>query len=322
MTFRCEQDFLDLIDRHFPDTPGSARPKRGDDCCIVPRGSNLCLSTDLFLDTVHFRRSYFHPEEIGYKALAVNISDVAAMGGVPKGFTMELMIPDNMPDDFWPRFLTGMSALARKHDLTLGGGDLSRSPNLGVGMTIWGEPGPSGRFLARGDARPGDLLFVVGKIGLARVGFYSLEESGNAARDAFPEATAAHLRPRPKVAEGLALASFPQVRGVMDISDGLARDLPRFLAQSQAKGADLDLSYCTSHPEVLLYAQNHARAPHEVVLLGGEDYGLLGACSPESLRALQASLPELTVIGTATNLPGLRLHGDPLTLPGFDHFTS
>ncbi|WP_022662729.1 thiamine-phosphate kinase [Paucidesulfovibrio longus] len=316
-----EEDFLELIDRYFPNVPDTVLLGRGDDCCIIPRGSDICLSTDLFLDTVHFRRSYFQPEEIGYKALAVNVSDIAGMGAAPRGFTLELMIPDGLPADFWPRFFSGMSELAAEHELALVGGDLSRSPFLGIGMTIWGEPGRSGRLLTRGNARPGDLIFVVGEIGMARVGLSVLESLGHVAREEWPQSVGAHLRPRPRVAEGLALADLPEVRGCMDISDGLARDLPRFLALSQGYGADLDLHAYRYEPELLRLALQLGEIPAMTVLLGGEDYGLLGACAPEGKDALLNAVPGVAIVGVVSEEPGIRLDHEPLTAKGFDHFS-
>lgn len=320
MALRSEEDFLKLIDSYFPEVPNTVLLGRGDDCCIVPRGSDICLSTDLFLDTIHFRRSYFLPEDIGHKALAVNISDIAGMGGVPKGFTLELMIPDGLPDDFWPRFFQSMSTLAAEHSLTLAGGDLSRSPFLGIGMTIWGEPGPSGRLLTRGNAQPGDVLFVVGEIGMARVGLHMLEKHGANARAEWPNAVHAHLRPRPRVAEGLALAELPAVRGCMDISDGLARDLPRFLALSQQCGVDLRCDACDYHQELHRFAESHQENPTIAALLGGEDYGLLGACSPDGVSELLNAVPSAAILGTVSIESGIRLDGHPLTAQGFDHF--
>ncbi|MGE4293436.1 MAG: thiamine-phosphate kinase [Desulfovibrio sp.] len=318
-----EEEFLALIDQYFPETPGTLLLGRGDDCCIIPRGSNICLSTDLFLDTVHFRRRYFLPEEIGYKALAVNISDIAGMGAMPKGFTLELMIPEGLPADFWPRFFSGMSELAAEHALPLAGGDLSRSPFLGIGMTIWGEPGASGRLLTRGHALPGDLLFVVGRLGMARVGLQMLESLGHAAREGWPRAVHAHLRPRPCVPEGLALAGLPAVRGCMDISDGLARDLPRFLALCQGEtppGADLNFTDSPFDQELLEHALHRQERPAMAAFLGGEDYGLLGACAPSGLCALRAAVPGISIIGTVTEHPGIRLDGETPTARGFDHF--
>lgn len=136
------------------------------------------MSSDLFLEDVHFRRSYFTPEEIGHKALAVNVSDIAACGGRPLAFTLALGLPDDVDALWLDRFFSGMAALAQEQRLALAGGDLSRSPFLHVSITIWGESYTGGDFLVRGGSMPGDSLFVVGRPGLARVGLQVLEKEG------------------------------------------------------------------------------------------------------------------------------------------------
>ncbi|SKA80484.1 thiamine-monophosphate kinase [Paucidesulfovibrio gracilis DSM 16080] len=321
MTLRSEDDFLRLIDHYFPEKPDNVVLGRGDDCCIIQARSTLCLSTDLFLEDIHFRRAYFSPEDIGYKALAVNVSDIAGMGAVPRAFTLELMIPEKLPDDFWPRFFQGMSQLAQTYELTLAGGDLSRSAQLGIGLTIWGEPGESGRLLTRGNADPGDALFVIGNPGMARLGLNMLEQKGTAALEHWPRSVAAHLHPTPRVTEGQILSGLAGVRGCMDISDGLARDLPRFLRHCpQAHGADLDFGTVNLDPELLCWAEGSRREALRSVWLGGEDYGLLGACDTKSLPTLCAAIPEATYIGTLSATPGIRHNNAPMESRGFDHF--
>lgn len=331
MTLASEADFLALIDNHFPNRTAKldngldsvehgVQLGRGDDCSILNINGLCCFSSDMFLEDVHFRRSYFSPEDIGHKALAVNVSDMAAMGARPLAFGLDLMIPENTNHDFWNRLLAGMAALAAEHELPLTGGDLSRSPLLGLTVHIWGTPGPAGTLLTRGNARPGDLLAVAGSLGLARVGLHWLEKRGVDAIDTFPEATANHLHPQPLVAEGMALAEVPGIRGLMDVSDGLARDLPRFLEASGHVGADLILDNAMLHPEVSAYAAQESSTPQQVAMLGGEDYALLTALDPASRSQALARVPGLTIIGRVTATPGIRLNGAEFHAPGFDHF--
>ena len=320
MKLQSEQAFLELIDSCFPTLSDTVRLGRGDDGCVIDGNARLTLSTDLFLEDVHFRRAYFSPAHIGHKALAVNLSDMAAMGAKPLGFLMNLMVPPDLDKVFFQELFTGMAALAETHGVELAGGDLSRSERLGLAVTVWGRSGPSGRFLTRGGFGPGDLLFCVGPLGLARTGLAALEKHGPDAVKRCPAACAAHLEPRPLVAEGLVLAGLEDVLGLMDLSDGLAIDLPRFLS-SGGLGADLRLDPSMLHPEVLA-ASGSAEAAVEQAVLGGEDYALLGAARPKALRALQATLPGLAVLGTATSRPGIRINGRAFTGQGFDHFTT
>jgi len=313
---KSEQHFLDLIDAHFARGHELLRLGRGDDCAVLAGDRDICVSSDLFLEDVHFRRDYFTPEDIGHKALAVNISDIAAMGARPFAFTMDLMIPPDLDEEFWNGFLGGMATLARHTDLALAGGDLSRSDRLGVSISIFGVGGSKGRFLTRGNGAPGDILFTVGDLGLARVGLLTLEALGRKAREDFPAATLAHLRPKPKVMIGT-LLNAAGVKGLMDVSDGLARDLPRFLGPNL--GADLTLRGEMLNGNVVAYALAMGMDPVELAMLGGEDYALLGVVGEEALHKA-ASVPGFTEIGRVTETPGIKVNGAPFSTPGFDHF--
>ncbi|SNS08058.1 thiamine-phosphate kinase [Humidesulfovibrio mexicanus] len=323
-----EQDFLAVIDRHFPDRGEHVLLGRGDDCAIIgldpgqPGGGRLCLSTDLFVENVHFRRSYFSPADIGHKALAAAASDLAGMGAAPVGFALSLALPEGLDDGFLDQLLAGMAELSGRLSLPLIGGDLSRGPVLALDVVVLGRPGPSGRLLKRGQARPGDALLLLGDIGLARAGLLELECRGECDPAAWPAARAAHLRPEPRIAEGLALAQIvtadgPAVSGLMDVSDGLTRDLPRFLGPY---GADISLNGDQLHPEVAAYFSARGEDPVEAALLGGEDYALLASTSPERLPMVLAVLPQARVIGAVSSEPGVRLNSGALLRQGFDHF--
>lgn len=308
-----EQDFLDQIDSHFPGRSPGIVLGRGDDCAIMDVSGPICLSTDLFVEHQHFRRSYFSPGDIGHKALAAAASDLAAMGAAPVGFALSLMISEADDDVFLDGLLAGMAELSRQLGIPLVGGDLSRGPALALDITVLGRPGPSGRLLKRAQAKSGDTLVVIGPVGLARAGLHALEARGREALSQWPAATGAHLRPLPRLAEGLALAAIPEVRGLMDVSDGLARDLPRFLGDY---GCDLSLKPEGLHPEVRAFFGESAV---EEALLGGEDYALLAA-APFGASGILETIPGVQTIGVVTQAPGLRLNGQPFSKAGFDHF--
>ena len=313
-----EDDFLALLDSHFPRTgPGVVLP-RGDDAAIMACPAQLCVTTDLFVEDVHFRRRYFTPGEVGAKALAVNLSDVAAMGAIPTGFVLGLVCPDDADRDYWSALLAGMAALAARHGVPLLGGDLSKGEKIAVSITVWGASGPSGRFLTRASGAVGDVLVAVGDLGLARVGLAVLETDGPAAAANWPAAVAAHLSPVPRLEAGLALAAIPGVTSCLDVSDGLARDLPRLLPPGC--GADLFFPPAALHPEVTAHAAGHGRPPEKVAFFGGEDYALLATVTPAALAGLRAALPEATPIGRLTPAPGYTLNGAPINERGFDHF--
>ena len=329
-----EDSILACLGRHFPNTHPSLLLGRGDDCAVLRGDRPLCVSSDLFLEDVHFRRAYFTPEELGHKALAVNVSDIAGCGARPLAFTLCLGLPDWVDMAWLDAFFGGMAALAREQRMALAGGDLSRSKDLHVSVTVWGEGAQGERldaFLSRGGSIPGDALFVVGPLGLARVGLAELEARGRAALADWPAACAAHLRPEPQVGAGLMLAragSNARPPALMDLSDGLLRDLPRLLGLSgelglhgSALGADLVLPQRLLHEEVLRHAAENGKNPVHEALLGGEDYALLGACAPDMLPALHAAIPGFMAIGTVTDGGGLTCNGESLVgLRGFDHF--
>ncbi len=313
---KSEEQFLELIDTYFPRNHEFLKLERGDDCAVLAGGKDICVSSDLFLEDVHFRRDYFSAEDIGYKALAVNVSDIAGMGAKPIAFTMDLMAPADLGDEFWNGFFKSMSMLARQNDMVLAGGDLSCADKLGVSITIFGVAGGSGKFLTRGNCAPGDTLFTVGELGLARAGFMTLEALGEKGREAFPAAVMAHLRPKPKVLIGTLLNSAG-VKGLMDVSDGLARDLPRFLGPEL--GADITLPTNELNGNVLAFALGVGADPVEEAMLGGEDYALLGACAPDAMDRVN-SVPGLTIIGTVTEDAGIIVNGSAFKAEGFDHF--
>ncbi|SBV90959.1 Thiamine-monophosphate kinase [uncultured delta proteobacterium] len=326
-----EDDFLALIASKFPNEHASLVLGRGDDCAEIACPPQMAVSTDLFVEDIHFRRAYFTPFETGYKAMAVNISDMAAAGAKPLGVSVGLITPVPFPREEAEGILDGMLHAARQHDIALTGGDLSRGEKLAFCVTIWGAPaipatsGP--RFLRRGPVAPGDALFACGTLGLARAGLFLLEERGRRAESDFPAACAAHLMPVPQVRAGLVLAGIPGCR-LMDVSDGLARDLPRMLAAHGTDcGAAITLPEAFLHPETSAFARAIGENPARFAFLGGEDYALLGACPPGSLDRAAASIRDLPgdvpflLLGTVTEKKGIMLNGERLADAGFDHFS-
>ncbi|MDR1124577.1 MAG: thiamine-phosphate kinase [Deltaproteobacteria bacterium] len=379
MSIQSEDQILAVIDAFFPRRHPSLLLGRGDDCAEFASASPLALSTDLSLDDVHFRSSYFSPEEIGHKVLAVNLSDLAAAGAVPLGFSLGFICPRDLPLAALEGLFRGMAALAAAHDIPLSGGDITVGDKLGFSITVWGGAARdhSGRvvpFLRRG-AVEGDVIFFLSQVegaaasrpasglGLARLGLEVLEKGGRAALRDCPAACAALLKPRPQLAAGwrfaLLAAAFqddhklalPPLK-VMDVSDGLRRDLPRLLdgyrrleAVAKARhgqqpgrqhiplGADLDFPAAALHPEVLrAWRVREDGAGLAPALEGGDEYGLLCACVPGLLPALVAEAEReagqpasLLVLGRVSAAPGIRWRGkdigDMLPGDGFDHFS-
>lgn len=310
--FGSEDDFLALIDDFFPDC--GMLVGRGDDCAVFSCPEKICVTSDLFIEDVHFRRSYFSPFDIGHKALAVNISDIAAMGAVPLGFSLSLAIPPGLDQAFWSGFFSGMSSLAQKYSLVLSGGDLSRADKLAVNITVWGDC--SSGYRLRGVCLEGDRIFLVGQIGLARTGF-SLLESG-LDLPGYSRAIAAHLRPTPQVEAGIQLANFEGVRAMMDVSDGLARDFSRLLGPDM--GVEIEMESTRLDADILSWCARTGENPFEFALIGGEDYALVAVVDKHLAPRLGGAVPQGYFIGTVCKKAGIFLRGTPLSCQGFDHF--
>ena len=257
-----EDHILARIASHFPNEGPDVLLGRGDDCAVLGVSGPLCVSTDLFMEDVHFRRSYFTPEDIGWKALAVNLSDLAADGARPMGFTVGLSLPPDADMALVDGLCAGMAELAAQASVPLVGGDLSRADKLHLCLTVFGQ---AEKTLLRGEAQPGDVIFLIGRTGLARAGLLLLEERGRAALNEWPIPCEAHLRPAPRLKEGMRLsrlaADWGREKGdptcgrlgLMDLSDGLARDLPRLVGPGM--GADIDMPM--PHTEILQIGRAH-----------------------------------------------------------------
>lgn len=330
-----EEDILALIDMLFASRTDHVPLGRGHDCAeLALNGRDLALSTDLFLEDAHFRTAYFTPEEAGAKALSAAVSDLAAAGAAPLGFSLGLALPGGMAVSSLHALLKGMAVKAAEFGLALSGGDLTRAAKLGLALTVWGKAvDPGCPFLRRGRARPEHCIFLVGRAGLARVGLWALEREGRQALASWPLACAAHLAPAPLLAEGQALArlAWHEARkaaekgraaprfSLMDVSDGLVRDLPRLLG---GLGADLDFEPGIIPEETAKAAPLMGLLPEELFLLGGEDYSLAGACAKRMWPRVQQAVPEARLLGTVKSAPGLSLRGRDLALEGFDHFSA
>jgi thiamine-monophosphate kinase len=335
-----EDDFLALIAEKFPNTHPFVILGRGDDCAEIACPPQMAVSTDLFVEDAHFRRRYFSPFETGYKALAVNISDMVAAGAKPLGVSVGLVVPVPFKREEAEGIIDGMAKAASDFDIALTGGDLSRGDKLSFCVTIWGAPAgfvPGGNthgvkngetaFLRRGPVNEGDALFLCGQVGLARVGLLCFEEKGRAATLEYPASCRAHLMPEPLVQAGLLLAGHSSCR-LMDVSDGLLRDLPRMLkAYGMSYGARVELPDTALHPETIGFAESRKENPTIFAFTGGEDYALLGSCSEKECMLIeeamkrQPGMPRFLRIGTVTREPGITLNGTPLTATGFDHFS-
>jgi len=305
----------------------------GDDCAITDRspGCVTLSTTDLLVEGIHFDLAYTDPHTLGSKALAVNLSDIAAMGAVPRHALLGLAIPPTISIEFLDAFTAAFLALAKEHAVTLVGGDTCASrAGLTVAVTLVGEQAPE-RIVRRAGARPGDLLAVSGTLGDAALGLALLQKrfpGGSPGTVAGQFCVQRHLQPTPRVALGQLLAGAGLATAMIDISDGLIADLGHLL-QAAGVGAEVAADGVPLSAAYRELAAALPGGPLELALSGGEDYELLFALprerEPELLHLQQQSGVPLTVIGivrTGTELRIVDSHGAPLHYrrSGYTHF--
>ena len=323
---------FDLIARYFtrPARPsGAVALGVGDDCALLaPRpGMQLAISSDMLVEGRHFFADV-DPEALGHKALAVNLSDLAACGARPLAFTLALSLP--RVDEAWlAGFSRGLLALADAHGCELVGGDTTQGP-LNICITVFGEV-PPGQALLRSGAQPGDDIYVSGTLGDARLALEALLGHIQLPADTLAQARQRLERPTPRVALGL------QLRGIassaMDVSDGLLGDLGHILKASGV-GARIDVEKTSNLIAASTYpasarGQFDLKLIRQCTLAGGDDYELAFTAPPAQRAAVaaasQSSGTPVTRIGTVLAEPGLQLvdaHGQAVEhrYASFDHF--
>lgn len=324
----------------------------GDDAAVfqAPAGGSLLACTDMLVEGVHFLREKTPPAALGHKALAVNLSDIAAMGGIPRQALVAVGWPPDCPLEYAEGVYKGLYALAEEYGVNIIGGDTVRAPVVTINITVIGES--RGKAVGRNGARPGHLLAVTGRVGAAAAGLALLragmeEGTGESTKKGTAEAGAggnensglpaavkedlirAQLFPVPRLRAAAVLTAAGAVTAMIDLSDGLAGDL-RQLADASGVGA---LLYGDALP-----IDNHTRAAAAFLqedalrwaLYGGEDYELLVALAPEKTAAarekMKAAGVAFTVVGEITPAAeGLRILQEgriaPLKARGFDHFS-
>jgi thiamine-monophosphate kinase len=309
---------FDLIRRYFQRPAGDGVAVGvGDDCAVlVPTpGAHWLVSSDMLVEGRHFL-STVDPARLGHKALAVNLSDLAACGATPRGFTLALALP--RVDDTWlAGFSRGLLVLADAHGCPLIGGDTTQGP-LNLCITVFGEA-PAGQALLRSGARVGDAIWVSGRLGDARLALEVFRGATALDGQAFETVRAAMECPTPRVALGQALRGI--ATSAIDVSDGLLGDLGHILAASGV-GARLDVD---ALPRSAVLAAQPEALQQECLLAGGDDYELVFTALPGAMLP-DVGVP-LTRVGVIEAQPGLRVvdaRGEPVAhgLRSFDHFAS
>ena len=302
----------------------------GDDAAAVGDGPKLTLyTTDLLLEEVHFRLDLISPEGLGYKALAVNVSDIAAMGGSPEYGLVATAWPLESPVETCDGIYRGLALAAEHFGVELIGGDTSRSGNVILSIFLTGRVGRE-LVQARSGGQVGDILLVTGSLGASAAGLeLLLHAETEVETEVARSLKERHLRPVPRVREAGAAARGGS-RAMIDLSDGLASDLGH-ICKASGVGAEVDVDAIPVEPGVAAVAHAFGKDPLAYALFGGEDYELLMAVPPEKAHEVMRAVREET--GTAVTAVGRLvlpekgtslLHADgrarPLERGGWDHF--
>ena len=302
----------------------------GDDAAVLERGrGNVVATTDMLVEGVHFDSTLTSPRDLGYKAIAVNVSDVAAMAGSPRFALVSLGLSDGTQPSWIIELFGGMRAACDEYVLSLVGGDLSRAPQTVVSVTVLGEVA-GGRAVLRSGARPGDRIVVTGSLGASAGGLLLARSDHASAAQPWGRALLdAHFRPTARVGEAATLAQAGAT-AMMDISDGLLLDLWR-MCQEGAVGARLELARVPVAPELSELSRILDADPLELATSGGEDYELLSTFDADAVEGAAEKLGKryavsLTDIGEITEQGLVAVDADgaerPVEPRGWDHFAA
>jgi thiamine-monophosphate kinase len=286
----------------------------GDDAAAwkAARSAESVITTDALVENVHFLMDAMDASDVGWRALASNLSDIAAMGARPVLATVALGVPRSAQENWILDCYRGMAELAKRTGVAIAGGDIVRAPALFVSITVVGEVRPSNRK-TRAGARPGDVFAVTGRLGASRAGVELLMDRPDLAADpTFAAAVAAYRRPHARLREGLRLGGSTNVHAMMDISDGLSTDLRRMCAASGV-GAVVHADRIPLAADAAAFAAKTQRDPMRYGLGGGEDFELLVAIAARAFRAVSSGFERsfkrpLYAVGTATADTNVVLH--------------
>ncbi len=316
---------------------GSAGPQVvhsiGDDCAVVrpSPGAEFILTTDTQEENVHFRRDWSSAQDIGWRCLAVNVSDIAAMAGVPLGAVVALSLPATLDVAFVEGLYEGMQALAHAYGCPIIGGNVSKaSEHLSVTITVLGEV-PWGQAVYRSGAQVGDDIWVTGSLGGAKAGLEALLHPDGVVDLTLHHVLTRYRRPRPRLPEAQYLRQHAMLHSLLDLSDGLSSDL-RHICEASGVAAQLDAEAIPVDEDACQVAQTLEADPLMYALHGGEDFELCLTAPPGVIANIQTTFERqfncaLVRVGTIQAGTGVTLRQNdgasvPLPARGYDHFRS
>lgn len=323
-----EHALIARVRDRVPPTPGWVAVGLGDDAAVIAPERNALevVTTDALVEGVHFDRAFTPPAAIGHRALAVNLSDLAAMGASPRAALLSLVLPPGLPLADFEAMVDGFMALAAAHGVALIGGNITRSPGpLIVDVTAMGTVRPR-RVLTRSGARPGDEVWVSGDIGSAAAGLQSLS-AGPREGAHMAACEAAFLEPQPRVRLGTLLGRNRAASSCVDLSDGLADGLHQ-LAGASGVGLEVESAAVPVTAAARSWFEARGLDPVTAAITGGDDYELLFTVRPKGRSRFETARRQarglrLTKIGIVRREPGVRLMRGGIAGPvpsGYVHF--
>ena len=318
MKNRGEFGFIDMIRERFHVPVGMLGI--GDDCAVIPAGeSEFIYSTDMLIEGVHFLRDAASPEDIGWKSLAVNLSDIAAMGGTPTATFLSIALPKDVQGEWAERFIAGYAELSGKFNVPLLGGDTTSSlRDIAINVGLLGRV-PPGKSVKRSGAIVGQGIYVTGNLGDSAGGLQAILNNWDKTQEV-ESLIQSHIKPMPRMEEGQALMNTGIVGAMMDISDGIASDL-RHILKASGVGAEVHLDRIPMSYNLKWACDKYGINACALAVGGGEDYELLFT-SPASIERLV----DFPIYNIGEIIPGNSLiwmeNGNAVDfdVQGFNHF--
>jgi thiamine-monophosphate kinase len=326
--FALIKGIKELMEGHYP---GQVIMGIGDDCAILrpSRGVDLIITTDTLAENIHFNTQWMSYYQVGWRALAANLSDIAAMAGTPLGALLACSLPAKHTKEEFDLLLQGINDLGRRYKCPLIGGDITRSEqDLFINMTVIGRV-EQGKGLCRNSARVGDEVWVTGWLGNSRAGLEYFRHQSRLKRKLIQPAIERFLQPLPRLEEALYLAQKGRINSMIDISDGLSSDL-RHICQNSKVGAEIYSYLLPIADSTRILAQKWHVSPYDWALHGGEDFELCFTAEEASIDPLVKDFKErfhlpLSKIGRIVQGKEIILVEEdgekyPLKSKGYNHF--
>ncbi len=324
-----ERDLIEYIAQSSTKSPAGLRKGIGDDCAIIDQNSDeqYIVTTDMLVEDVHFNLKWHPPKELGRKSIAVNLSDIAAMGGIPQFVFLSLSLTDSLGDAWLKEWIGGATSIIEEYNCCLAGGDTVRGARLTINVTVIGSVAKN-KAIMRSTAQKDQSIYVSGHLGSAAAGLLLFETNRT---DLFTSSRARpfvrrHLDPSPDIVAGHLLMASGMVTAMQDISDGIATDLSHICASSGI-GAIVEESLLPHHPNLPAVAAEIGENASDLMIAGGEDYHLVFTILPDKDATFEEKMSTegVTVYKIGRTIDGsevqLRSKGKVrnITFGGFEH---